>query len=85
MCMRRKFAGNCPTKSQGRFAALLMAYVLRVDSVGTRLGLGWGSVGTRLGLGWDSVGTRLEPGWNPVGTRLGLIKNSLTTRLWSRL
>ena len=25
MCMRRKFAGNCPTKSQGRFAALLMA------------------------------------------------------------
>jgi len=33
MCMRRKFAGNCPTKSQGRFAALLMAS----EDVGTRM------------------------------------------------
>ena len=34
MCMRRKFAGNCPTKSQGRFAALLMA---SEDAVGARM------------------------------------------------
>jgi hypothetical protein len=71
-------------------------HVLRVDSVGTRLGLGWDSVGTRLGLGWDSVGARLGLGWDSVGARLGLgwdsvgarlglIKSSLTTRLWSRL
>ena len=33
MCMRRKFAGNCPTKSQGRFAALLMAS----EDVGARM------------------------------------------------
>jgi hypothetical protein len=32
-CMRRKFAGNCPRKSQGRFAALLMAS----EDVGARM------------------------------------------------
>ena len=56
-------------------------HVLRVDSVGTRLGLGWDSVGTRLGLGWGSVGTRLGLGWNSVGTRLGRGWDAVGTRL----
>ena len=34
-------------------------HVLRVDSVGTRLGLGWDSVGTRLGLIKYPLTTRL--------------------------